>query len=382
MKVHIAIDTKTFVRFWLVVIGFALLFMAIYQARTALILVGISIFLALALNPSVAKLTHLLPWKSRILSTAIAYLAVVVLLGGIIFLVIPPIIQQSVKLVDTLPNVTKSVTEQWKGADSLIKKYHLEKEIDSVVVSLKDSVSSSVGSVSKNIVGSLGSLAGFVASAFLVLVMTFLMLIEGPQWIKRIWSVYKDSDRLESHRKLATKMYDVVNGYVVGQLTVSALDGIFAGLCVFILSLFLDIPANLALPTVAILFIASLIPMFGATIGGILVAILLSFNDFTAAIVFFIYFVLYQQLENNLIAPTIQSKRLELSPLTVLVAVTVGLYVFGLVGGIISIPVAGCAKILLENYLEQRKKQAKKANRPIARLVKKIKSEAETAAEA
>ena len=106
-----------------------------------------------------------------------------------------------------------------------------------------------------------------------------------------------------------------------------------------------------------------------------LVAILLFFSSVPAGILFAIYFLVYQQVENNIIGPRIQSKRLELSPLTVLVSVTVGLYVFGVVGGVISIPIAGCINVLVEEYLEMNRQKYAENNKPLAKLVKKIKSQ-------
>jgi len=139
--------------------------------------------------------------------------------------------------------------------------------------------------------------------------------------------------------------------------------------------MFLNVPSNLALPTVAIAFTLSLIPMFGATIAGVLIALLLAFNDVTAGIIFAGYFIIYQQIENNFISPTIQSRKVELSALAVLASVTIGLYVFGLAGGIISIPIAGCLKVLLEDYLERAKKNRAESKKPLNKLVKKLQGE-------
>ena len=80
MKVRIEIDTQTFVRFWLVVIGFALAGLLLYNARVALIIIGTAFFLALALSKPVAKLAKLLPGKSRVGGTALAFTLIVVLL--------------------------------------------------------------------------------------------------------------------------------------------------------------------------------------------------------------------------------------------------------------------------------------------------------------
>ena len=116
--------------------------------------------------------------------------------------------------------------------------------------------------------------------------------------------------------------------------------------------------------------------MFGATIAGVLVTILIAFNSIPAAIIFIIYFIVYQQLENNIISPRIQSKRIELSPLAVLCAVTVGLYVFGVLGGIISIPIAGCVKVLADNYIEQTRKKRELKKKPLVKLAKGAKRSA------
>jgi predicted PurR-regulated permease PerM len=376
MKVKIEIDTKTFVRFWLVVIGFAFAILAIYSASAALILIGVAFFLALALNAPVSFLARHLPGKSRVGGTAIAYILVIVILAALVFLVIPPIAQQTAKFVETAPSIVDGAINQWQGLNHLVEKYHLQPHVDSALKSLNNSTVGLATSAGQNVVSGLGSLLSLIASTFLVLVLSFLMLIEGPAWMKRLWGVYNDQERMEHHRTLVHRMYNVVTGYVGGQLTVSAIGAVCAGIAVFVLSLFFhNVPANLALPTVAIAFTLSLIPMFGATIGGVLVSLLLAFNDLTAGIIFAAFFIIYQQIENNFIAPTIQSRRVELSALTILASVTIGIYVFGLAGGIISIPIAGCIKVLLEEYLARAKKNREKSEKPMAKLVKKLQGE-------
>lgn len=376
MRTRIEIDTKTFVRFWLVVIGFAFAILAIYSARTALILLGIALFLALALNAPVTYLAKFLPGKSRVGGTAIAYVLVVAVLGVFAFLIIPPIAQQTVKFSQTVPSLISGATTQWHGVSDFVNKYHLQPQVDSIVNSFKNSASDWANQAGRNVVMGLGSVAATFASSLLVLVLSFLMLVEGPMWLERIWGVYNDQERMEHHHSLVHKMYTVVTGYVTGQLTISGIGATLAGFAVFFLSLFIPgVPSNLALPTVAIAFTLSLIPMFGATISGILISILLAFNNLTAGIIFAVYFIVYQQIENNFISPTIQSRRLELSALTVLGSVTIGLYVFGLAGGIISIPIAGCIKVLLEDYLERAKKNREKSERPLNKLVNKLRSE-------
>lgn len=373
MKVRIEIDTQTFVRFWLVVIGFALAALAIYSARTALILLGISFFLALALNGPVTKLAGWLPGRSRVGGTAIAYILVVAFLGGFLFLVVPPIIQQTARVAEAVPVWVATAQDQWHGVDDFIREYHLEPQVNQAVDTIRNNATGWAANIGKDVVSSIGSLFGLIASTFLVLVLSFLMLIEAPIWIKRIWGLYEDEERMKYHQNLASRMYSVVTGYVTGQLAVSGIGAACAGLTVAILHfIFPAVPLNLTMPTVAIAFVLSLIPMFGATIAGILITVLLAFNDVTGAIIFAAFFIIYQQIENNFVSPVIQSKSVELSALAVLAAVTVGLYVFGLAGGIISIPIAGCIKVLLEDYVNRAKKHRKQSEKPLHKLVKKI----------
>lgn len=356
MSTRIDIDTRTFVRFWLVPFGLFLAAVLLYKAQVALIILGISLFLALALNTPVSMIARKLPGRSRVAATAIAYVAVIIFLAAIIFLVIPPIIQQTAKLIQSVPEVVDSTTKQWVALHHLVEQYNLQDQLDTALNSIKSTAGNWAGDLGHNVINGIGSLFGFIAGTILVLVLTFLMLIEGPQWMRRIWGLYADKKRMEKHRRVVQRMYGVVSGYVTGQLTVSAIGATCAGLFVFIISfIFPEVPKQLAMPTAAITFLLSLIPMFGATIGGIIITLLLTLNSIPAAIVYAIYFVVYQQVENSFISPHIQSKKNDLTALMVLGAVTIGLYMFGVIGGIIAIPIAGSIRILIEEFLEHRR---------------------------
>lgn len=372
-KVRIDIDTRTFIRFWLVVISFAFVILAIYSSFTALVLIGTAFFLAMALNIPVSFIARHLPGKSRVGGTAIAFVLVVAVLTTFIFLVVPPIVEQTLKVAETFPALVESATGQWQGVNQFVTDHNLQDQVNKALQAAQDSVGAWASQASSNVLSSIGSIAGMLVSGFLVLVLTFLMLVEGPTWMRWIWGLYNDQKRMEHHRRLAQRMYNVVTGYVVGQLTVSSIGAGMSGLTVFILSLFFNVPANLAFPTIAIAFTLSLIPMFGATIAGVLITILLGFNDITAAIIFIAFFVIYQQVENNFISPVVQSRRLELSALMILIAVTIGVMTFGILGGIISIPIAGCIKVLLEDYLAHAKanRQASQPPADIEAVVEK-----------
>jgi len=365
MRTRIDIETQTFVRFWLVVIGFALAITLLIAAQQALIIIGIAFFLALVLNKPVSALASILPGRSRVGGTAIAYVLVLAFLGTFLVLVTPPIIGQTVKVAGSVPALLDQAQTQWQGLREFATHYDMEQQLDQTLESAKNSATGWAAglatTVGSSIVTSVGSLFGFITALFLVLVLTFLMLIEAPRALAFLWGAYGDKEKMEYHKKLATKMYNAVTGYVTGALAVAALGGFFAGITVFALSLIFGFQSNLALPAASITFVLSLIPMFGATIAGTIICLLLALNSVTAAIIFAVYFIVYQQIENNFIAPTVQSRTVKLSALAILASVTIGLYLFGIAGGIISIPIAGCVKVLVEDYLERKNHHRKPA---------------------
>lgn len=374
MKVRVDLDTRTFVRFWLVVIGFGLAGLLIYTARHALFIICTAAFLALVLHRPVKRLAGLLPGKSRLGGTALAFASLVIFLVLVVWFVAPPIIHQTAKFAESVPDLIDTASEQWKGIDDFIEANNLREQVDSSLESIKNQASDAARAVGDNILSGVTSLASAVASFFMIVVLAFLMLLEGPLWINRLWGLYSDHDKMVHHKELAGKAYNVVTGYVNGQLTISGIGSLFAGGFVFGLSFFFaEIDASLAMPTILITFVLTLVPMFGATIAGALMTLLLGLNSVTAAIIYLVFFIIYQQVENNFISPVIQSKKVELSALTVLVSVTIGLYISGIVGGVIAIPIAGTIKVLLEDYLDQSKKKREESQKMSAKLVNKIK---------
>jgi predicted PurR-regulated permease PerM len=379
MKVKIDIDTKTFIRFWIVVIGFLLLGLAIWRAKDALILIFISLFFALALNHPVSKITQALPGskENRVGATAVAYFLIVALLGLFISFVVPTLVEQTSKFVDNLPSLVEGFSGQYSGLENFADKYNLTSYVEQVAVSLQDSFADLSKNIGGMVFNGVNAIARAIFSVFMVLAMAFLMLIEGPDWLRRLWQSYEDKEKMKKHRRIANRMYKSVSAYVNGQLLIALVSGVGGAITVVILSLFFaEVPSNLAIPVGVILSIIGLVPMFGATIAGIIAALIIGFNVPFAGIVFGIYFIIYQQIENNIISPMIQAKTNQLSALLVIVAITIGIYAFGILGALISIPAAACAKILFEEYISKSrpKAQPKKDLKDnwIAKLAKNI----------
>ena len=376
MRVKIEIDTKTFIRFWLTLLGLALAGLMIWRAKDALVLLIISAFLALALNGPVTRIAKILPGssKNRVGATAVAYLAIVVVLGLIVSFLGPMIIDQTGKFISQVPDFFKEVTASNSGVRLFIKENHLENLVEQASKSLNDLADTYSKNIGNIIFGSIASLANFLVSLFLILTMAFLMLVEGPSWFDKLWKMYPDKTRQKRHKRIAYRMYRAVANYINGQLTVCAISGTLAAITVAIIALITNAPVmNLAIPVGVILFIFGMIPMFGAALGGVLSAMILAFNIWYVGLIFAVYFLIYQQIENNLISPMIQARSNQLSALIIIVAITVGIYAAGLLGAFLSIPTAACLKILFEEfYLARRKKKPEEDKETIAKFLKSI----------
>lgn len=355
MKVKIEIDSSTFVRLFLIAAAFVGTIFLLWKLTPALMIILISVFLAMALNPPVAALANKLPGHSRILATTVSYIIVLSILGFFVYVAIPPIVQQTTNFINSLPGYIDQVSNQRGVVGDVINKYHLQDDVSQFVEGARKQAGNIVQGVGGSLVtGVTTFLSGFV-TLITVLVLTFLALIEGPRWLERLWSIYTDDHKLQHHKYLISRMYTVVTRYVTGQVFVATLAGASGLLVLFALTSFFNVPLAAVLPLAFLIFLTDLVPMIGAIIGATIVIFVLIFNDLGAAIAFGIFFVIYQQIENNLIQPTVQARTIELSALTILVAALIGINLLGPVGGFLAIPAAGCLRVLILDYLERRK---------------------------
>jgi len=354
--VKLDISTSTFVRFWLVILGFVAAIGLIWLARGALITVGIAFFLALVLNRPVSFIARHLPGRSRAFATLIAYLIIVAIIVLIFFNVVPIFAKQISLFLNSLPATLHNLQNQSHVLDHFLDQYHLTAQYDAWLADMQKQIGSIASSIGGSFMGALSGLANALIGVVFVAVLTFLMLIEGPTWEEKFWRLlYKNDVRRRHHKQLAKKMYEVVSGYVSGQAIVAALSATLTALVVAILSRIFHFDLALAWPAWSILFVSMFVPMFGSTIGGIIIGILLMLYSWPAAIIYICFLIIEQNIEGNVVVPHIQSKKLNMSALLILVAVIVGLQVAGLLGALVAIPVVGCIVVLLRDVLRNRR---------------------------
>ncbi|MGD8374000.1 MAG: AI-2E family transporter [Candidatus Woesebacteria bacterium] len=359
VNVKIEIDIKSFVRMLLVACAFVVGIFVLWKITPILLIIAVSFFLAIALNKPVSSLSRKMPRQSRIGATAVSYVIFIAVISLFLSLAVPPVVKQTTVFIDSMPEYIATVTEKKGIVSEIIDRYQLQDEVDSFVVGIQNQAGSLAQGVGTNVVAGVSNVINGFFTVFTVLVLTFLMLIEGPRWKEKLWESYTSKKLLKRHQALVGRMYRVVTGYVNGQVLVATIAGLCAALTLFILTLIFTVPSTAVLPLAATIMIAGLIPMIGATIGAIIVVTVLLFSDFGAAITFLIYFLIYQQIENNVIQPTVQAKTVELSALMVFIAALCGIMLFGLVGGILAIPVAGCIRVLALDYVHHRHREIK-----------------------
>jgi predicted PurR-regulated permease PerM len=363
MTLNINIETKNIFKILTLVAAFTLGILAISRTWSAIMLVLVAFFLALALNPAVSFFARHLPGKRRGPAIAIVYVLAISVVVLLVSSIASPVIKETSSFAKTLPNTVNNLRYRNPRIKGLIDKYQLSDNIDSTVASLKHRA----GQVGTSAVSSVGTVTNSVVKTLAVTVMSILMLTGGQRLLKRLADkVYLNKELRDRHELLAGKMYRVVTGYVNGQVIVALIASMFS---VGALSL-LRVPYPL--PLAGIVFLFGLIPLVGNTIAATLVILsAIIFKDVTAGAILLAYFILYQQIENATLQPVIQGRTTQLPPLIIFVSVILGVALLGPIGGLFAIPAAGCAKILLADYLDHR--DAVKVGDSPKTLVEKVK---------
>lgn len=353
--VEITIEARTIIKIMVVVVLTLMAMAVVRNIVQQLTLLAISFFLALALNPAVSRIANLLKTRSRVQATGVAYVLVLTFLIAFFSLVMPPLVKQTVDFIKDVPQTIQEFKREDSPFNNFVHKYNLNSQVDRFTSDFSDKF----GDLGQPVLTTAGKVGSTVVSTVTVLVLTFMMLVEGPAWLDKFWAT--QNARHRNHRKkIAKRMYRVVTAYVNGQAVIAALGGFFATIVLFILSQIFDASINpIALGGIISLF--ALLPLIGTTIGSAIVALACALVSVPLALAFLVYFVIYQQIENVTIQPYVQSKGNDLTPLLVFVAALLGVGVAGILGAFAAIPVAGCLKILIEDHFERRRQLVHKA---------------------
>jgi predicted PurR-regulated permease PerM len=331
-----------------ITIAVALLLQIVWIARQVLTWVLIAVFLALAMNPAVEWFqAHGL--KRRAAATAVVFLLVLAAIVGIGALFVPTLVDEVNKFADALPGYVEDLTAGRGPLGFLQEDYQV---VDRVRDAVEEGGASRVLGLSGTAIAITKGVLTAIVAVVTIAFMTFFMLLEGPAWVERFYSLLP-ADRQERWRQIGRDIYRTVGGYVSGNLFISVIAGVASA----VLLLILGVPFAVALGLVVA--ILDLIPLAGATLAAIIVSTVAFLAEgWVKGAIVVAFFIVYQQLENHVIQPVVYSRTVQLSPLAILIAVLVGAELAGVLGALAAIPIAGTIQVVLVSWLRERRKRS------------------------
>ncbi len=316
------------------------LWSSLARLTTTITIVVVALFLALALEPIVRWLTT--KGMKRGLAVGVVFLGVVVVFILLGLLVVPPVVSEGAQLIQNAPGYVNETLNS-EVVQRLDDNYNVVERLRTEVNSrLTDS-----GFISQVFGGVLGAGMALVSSffkAFTVLILTLYFLAALPGMKQAVYMMVPASRRARVE-PLAEEIMRRTGAYAIGQVTVATINAV----CSYLMMRLLSVPYAAVL-AVAVGFLG-LIPMVGATIGAILVGLVALFHDPTSAVIVAIYYVVYQQIENYVIAPKIMARTVSVPGAVTVVAALAGGTLLGVLGALLAIPVAAGLLLLYEEVL-------------------------------
>ncbi|MGW3561894.1 AI-2E family transporter [Streptomyces sp. NPDC000963] len=280
-------------------------------------------------------------WAPALAATVVTVLFLVVV-AGIVALIAVPVASQSGELADGVVEGIQRLREWAAGPPLNIGDDQISGAFDAAVARVQDSV----GSMVTTVVTGVSTVFNGLVTAVLALFLMFFLLKDGPRFLP--WLTRQLPGRLATDVPVvAERGWETLGAFVRSQAFVGLLDAVFIGLGLW----FLDVP--LVLPLAVLTFVSAFVPIVGALFAG-LVAVLIALvsNGLTDALLVLAIIVVVQQLEGNVFQPMIQSRGLGLHAAVVLLAVTLGGSLAGIVGSLLAVPAAALVAVVW-NYLRE-----------------------------
>jgi predicted PurR-regulated permease PerM len=320
-------------------------FQAVVALRKIITWVVVAGFFTVVLTPLVDFLVRRVRLP-RTLATLIVFITGAATIAALLYLLISPIVSQVTNFVNNFPRLVQDAQAGKGTIGHLVKKYDLVHKAQQYEPKLKQALSQN-GTKALSIVRAVGN--GVVA-VLTILVLTFLMLIEGQRALSGAVALLAP-ERQARLKRIGRDSARAITGYMAGNVLISVIASLvtFAGLWVF------GVPFR-GVAAVWVGF-ADLIPLIGATLGAVPTVALCFLHSVTAGIGMIIVYVVYQQFENHVLQVTIMARTVRLSALAVLVSLIAGVQLFGLLGALLAIPLAGIVQVVARDVLAERKRR-------------------------
>ncbi len=340
-KVVFDVSYATFLKVVLII----LLFLFLYAVREILLLMCVAIILASGLDP-------LIDWLQkkkipRAVSSLFLFLILIGVIAMVVYLLVPPLIDQIQQLIDVLPGYMENLFEKVAELTGYSQEQSMEKAREIV-----DSLDDRIGSAASSIYGWAASVFGGFVSVVIIFVLAFYFIVEENSFKKFIRSLVPTRHRPYAD-DLVGRVQKKIGKWLRGQLFLGLVVGVF----VFIGLSLLGVEYALVLAILAALL--ELVPYIGPIVAAI-PAVLIAFTQspVLALIVIALYFVI-QQLENHILVPKIMQRVVGLNPLVIILVILVAVQLAGILGAIVAIPVATAISVFLKDLFEERDKKDK-----------------------
>jgi predicted PurR-regulated permease PerM len=336
--------TRTVLRTVLIVVAVTVTLYLLYLLRRPIGWLFIATFLAVALSGPVDFLDRRIP---RGLAITLVYLGLLAVPIGLGALLVPPLVTEANDLAENAPGYVRDLTsfvEDSERLRELNRDYDITARLEESAAELPARLGGAAATLRDLGVGLVNSIFALVT----ILILAAFMLGGGRRWIARGLR-FLPEDRASRLERVLARSAGAVGNYVAGALAQATLAGVLSyGVLVI-----LGVP--FAGPLAVVVFFLDLIPLVGATIASLIVGVVTLFTDFpTATIVWAIWSIAYQQIENNLIQPQIQRRAVDVSPFVVIVSVLFGATLLGVLGALVAVPVAASIQIAAREYADYR----------------------------
>lgn len=318
-KIEISHRTIIFAVFFLLFLGF------LYVVRDIILELFVALLLMTILEPLVGKLSKIrIP---RAISVLVAYILVIGVIGGVIALVVPSLVDQTTSFINALPGYISNIGIKQEWSDQII-----------------GGILATAGNAPSEIFQFTFSLFNNVLAIVTVLVFAFYMLVAREKLEDQLGFFFGEEKKKELGRVL-DRLETRLGGWARGELILMFMIGlgVYVGLRI------IGIP--FALPLSILSGILEIVPMLGPIISAIpAVLIGVGISPITGLGVAALYFLVHQ-LEGYILVPKVMEKSVGVSPIVTLIALAVGARLAGIVGVIISVPTVITLQVLVQQYL-------------------------------
>jgi predicted PurR-regulated permease PerM len=337
---HDGPSNRAIVRIVLVVVACALALYLVYLLRKPITWLIVAGFIALA---AAAPVNWLAQRMKRGYAIALVYVGIILTPLLVAAVLIPPLVTEGNNLARELPNYVRDLREFVNKNEQLRKleqDYNITEKLQEEAAKLPGKLGDAAGVLSDIGFGIVNSLFAVIT----VLILSVFMLSSGGRFVDRTIRG-RPAVQQAMLRRGADRIAGAVANYVAGALGQAAVAGVTA----WIVLTLLGVPYAPALAL--IMGLLDLIPLVGATLGAVVIGIVTLFSDFPVdTVIWAVWSIVYQQLENNVIQPRIQSAAVQVHPFVVLVAVLFGSTLFGVLGALLAIPFAAAIQICVREF--------------------------------